>query len=530
MFACFAGSFLAMEASAEEKPAAEPEAPRQMYVREYRVEGVKHLSKLETETAVYPFLGPGRTAEDVEQARAALEKAYKDKGYQTVVVEVPPQDARRGVIKLLVVETTVGRLRVHGSRFFSLAQIKRKVPSMAEGEVVDFNKVTKEIVALNQWPDRQVVPTLKPGVEPGTVDIDLTVKDKFPLHGNVEVNNRYSADTTELRVSGGLNYNNLWQRGHAAGFNFQVAPERPEDATVYSAYYLARFQNIDSLSLMLSGTKQDSDVSTLGGAAVVGRGEIIGLRALINLPGADGFYHNLSVGADYKHFKENVILGTDFVASPITYYPFSLNYGAGWTTKRSFSELNGGVTFHFRGTGSDPQEFDDKRYNADGSFFYFRGDASHTHDLPLGLQVFGKVQGQASGGPLLNSEQYAGGGASTVRGYLESTVLGDSGIVGTLELRTPSLLGFLNPKKEDESREKAHEWRFYGFWDIGRLTLNDPLPEQQSSFNLESVGVGTRIKLANHINGSVDLAWPLIKQGTTEENDPFLSFRVWADF
>lgn len=523
------------EAVAEDTAAAPtPELPK-FYIREYRVEGVKHLASLDVETAVYPFLGPGRTEEDVEKARAALQKAYASKGFQTVMVEVPPQTPKRGVIKLLATENTVGRLRVKGSRFFSIGQIKKKVPSLAEGQVVDFNKVTKEIIALNQLPDRQVVPSINPGVEPGTVDVTLTVKDKFPLHGNVELNNRYSADTTELRVSGGLNYNNLWQLGHAAGFNFQVAPEKPSDATIYSAYYLARLEKFDNLSLMFNGTKQDSDVSTLGGAAVVGRGEIIGLRALFALPGADGFYHSLSFGADYKHFKENVLVGETTVSTPITYYPITASYGASWTGKNHFSELNGGVTFHLRGTGSDPIEFDNKRYNTDGAFFYFRGDVSHTHDLSLGLQVFGKIQGQAAGGPLLNTEQFSAGGLSTVRGYLESAALGDNGIAGTVELRTPSLLGFMKPKLKDEKQqddgdEKSNEWRFYAFWDAARITLNDPLPEQQSSFKLQSYGFGTRMKLLNHLNGSVDIAWPLITQGTTEENDPFVSFRVWADF
>ena len=151
------------------------------YIREYRVQGVKHLPVLEVEKAVYPFLGPRRTAEDVEQARAALQKAYDEKGYKTVTVEIPPQEPKRGVVKLLAVENTVGRLRVHGAKYFSISQIKKQVPSMAEGTVVDFNRVTKEIIALNQLADRQVSPSLKPGVEPGTVDIDLEVKDKRNL-------------------------------------------------------------------------------------------------------------------------------------------------------------------------------------------------------------------------------------------------------------------------------------------------------------------------------------------------------------
>ena len=37
------------------------------YIREYRVDGAKRLKNLEVEEAVYPFLGPARTPNDVEQ-------------------------------------------------------------------------------------------------------------------------------------------------------------------------------------------------------------------------------------------------------------------------------------------------------------------------------------------------------------------------------------------------------------------------------------------------------------------------------
>jgi hemolysin activation/secretion protein len=105
-------------------------AVRQLNIREYRVAGSKKLTAEEIGEAVYPFLGPMRTEQDVESARAALETAYRDKGFQTVTVEIPPQHGRGGVVVLKVVENRVGRLRVKGSRYFSLEEIKRRAPSL----------------------------------------------------------------------------------------------------------------------------------------------------------------------------------------------------------------------------------------------------------------------------------------------------------------------------------------------------------------------------------------------------------------
>ena len=175
-----------------------------LFIKQYRVVGAHHLTKAEIEEAVYPFLGPGRGPEDVEQARAALEKAYQTKGFQTVSVQVPPQQGARGIVVIKVVESPVGRLRVRGSRYYSLSKIKESAPSLAEGTVPNFEEVTRDIVSLNRWPDRRITPSLKAGVIPGTVDVDLTVSDTLPLHGSVELNNRYSADTTPLRLNASL--------------------------------------------------------------------------------------------------------------------------------------------------------------------------------------------------------------------------------------------------------------------------------------------------------------------------------------
>jgi hemolysin activation/secretion protein len=493
-----------------------------LFIRQYRVVGAHHLSKTEIETAVYPFLGPDRGPQDVEQARTALEKTYQAKGFQTVSVIVPPQQGTHGIVVLKVVESTVGRLRVRGSRYYSLTKIKQDAPSLAEGSVPNFDEVTRDIVSLNRWPDRRVTPSLKAGVVPGTVDVDLTVADTLPLHGSVELNNRYSADTSPLRINASLSYDNLWQLGHSIGGSVQLSPENLNDARVYSGYYILRFSDPSWPMLLIQGVKQDSNVSTLGSTAIAGRGEIVGARAIITFPQLTDFYHTLTLGIDYKHFLEDVTMAGQIVHTPVTYYPLSANYSATWSKKNSITNANFGVTFHISGIGSSGEEFDFNRFKAGDNFIYLRSDLSHQHDLPLDFQIFARIQGQVSDQPLVSSEQFAGGGLTSVRGYLEAETLGDDGFIGTVELRSPSLLAKLG--------RDSNEWRFYVFADGGYLTLIDPLPEQDSVFALASVGAGTRLRFQNHFNGSLDAAVPFIGQTQTAALDWQLTFRLWADF
>jgi hemolysin activation/secretion protein len=493
-----------------------------LFIKQYRVLGAHRLTKIEIERAVYPFLGPGRGPQDVEQARAALEKAYQAKGFQTVSVQIPPQQGTDGVVVLNVMENTVGRLRVRNSHYFLPSTIKKNAPSLAEGSVPNFNEVTQDIVALNQWPDRRITPSLKAGVVPGTVDVDLSVEDTFPLHGSVELNNRYSADTDPLRVNASLSYNNIWQLGHSIGGSVQLSPEDINQVLVYSAYYVVRFANPSWLTLIAQGVKQNSDVSTLGSIDVAGKGEVIGGRAIITFPQLTNFFHSLTLGLDYKHFDQNVTIAGIMTPTPVYYYPFSANYTATWAPKSSITTVDFGVTFHARGMGSRPSGFDFNRFDADANFIYLRSDFSHQHDLPFGFQAFGKIQGQVSDQPLINSEQFAGGGLPTVRGYLEAETLGDNAAAGTLELRSPNLLRALGAQ--------ANEGRIYIFADGAYLELINPLPEQDSQFALASVGAGARVRFRNHFNGSIDAAVPFISQTQTAALDWRLTFRLWADF
>jgi len=493
-----------------------------LFIRQYRVLGAHHLTKIEIERAVYPFLGPGRGPQDVEQARVALEKAYQAKGFQTVSVQIPQQNGANGVVVLNVTESTVGRLRVRGSRYFLPSSIKKNAPSIAEGSVPNFNDVTQDVLSLNQWPDRRITPSLKAGVIPGTVDVDLTVQDTFPLHGDVELNNRYSANTDPLRLNASLSYNNLWQLGHSIGGSVQIAPEDINEVQVYSGYYVIRFANPSWLTLIAQGVKQDSNVSTIGSLDVAGKGEIIGGRAIITFPQLTNFFHSLTLGLDYKHFDQNSNNIAVFPPTPVYYYPFSINYTATYAPKGSVTTADFGVIFNVRGMGSTPQHFDFNRFDADANFIYLRSDLSHQHDLPWGFQAFGKIQGQVSDQPLVQSEEFAGGGLPTVRGYLEAETLGDNGAFGTLELRSPNFLSSLGAE--------ANEGRIYIFTDGGYLEQIDPLPEQDFQFALASVGAGARIRFKNHFNASIDAAVPFISQVQTAALDWRITFRLWADF
>jgi hemolysin activation/secretion protein len=94
------------------------------------------------ERAVYPQLGPQKTLLNIQAAQAVLERAYRERGYETVSVEIPgdtaPDGSFRlriigGVVTLRVIETPIGRVRVVGAEYTLPSDVKAQTPAFAEG-------------------------------------------------------------------------------------------------------------------------------------------------------------------------------------------------------------------------------------------------------------------------------------------------------------------------------------------------------------------------------------------------------------
>ena len=146
----------------------------------------------------------------------------------------------------------------------------------------------------------------------------------------------------------------------------------------------------------------------------------------------------MSLGVDYKDFLENIRLAeSDGLLTPIRYLTWSL--AAGNDARRSSTTSFGRQIRHsaFRQRSA---ESPDKRYKGKANYMYVQGSARHMHGLPANFQIVGVSEASI---PEAAGQQRADldGGAETVRGYLESSQLGDYGFSGTLELRNAWISG-----------------------------------------------------------------------------------------
>lgn len=471
---------------------------------EYRVSGNTLLSQNLLERSLAPYLGPNKSSSVINDAADALERLYKDNGYPTIFVDIPAQDVVAGVVKLQINAGEISRLRITGADYFTLSSLREKVPSLQTGQSIHMPSVQEDISRLHAYsPDLQAVPILKAGRDPGTMEIELRVKDKLPLHGSLELNNHYSANTTELRLEGSISYDNLWQKFHSLKIIGQVSPENTEEVRALVINYIMPV-NDDKNRLAFYTVKSDSDISAVGGLAVIGKGNIYGVRYVVPLERSRAWIHSTTLGLDYKNVEDLVNLsGGAQIKTPIQYVVSNASYSGTSLAEASTTRFNAMIKFGIRGANSRG-EFEDKRFKANPDFIYFRGDISRTDMLPADVNIKSNIKLQLAGSPLISNEQFTAGGYLTVRGYLESQLLGDNGASAGFELLSPRLF-----------RSENNSWRtrFLVFGEAALVETLEPLPGQERQSSIYSAGAGLRVTKSKHLIVKLDWAYPLRTAG-----------------
>lgn len=502
-------------------------------IQAFDVDGNTLLNNTAIESAVYPFMGPDRGRDDVAGARDALEKAYRAQGYPTVVVEVPQQDARTGVVKLHVVEIPVGRLRVVGSRYNLPSRIREQMPSLAEGKVPNFARAQAELAEANRLPEMQVTPLERKGRAPGTVDVDLKVKDSLPLHASVALNNDHAQNTSQLRTIAAASYGDLWQLGHTISGTAILAPERLKDSEVFSGSYSAPIWNTP-WTILLSGYTSNSDVSALSGTGVLGKGFTVSLAGLLQLPQLDDFTQTASFGIDFKHSLQSIVLGNSSTDASIDYLPLNGSYTISRTTQIDTASATAQLTLGLRGLGSGVAQFLNNRAFASANFAKLNLDFLYLRNLPWDLQLSAHLTGQLTDQPLLANEEFSAGGLNSLRGYLQSESLGDEGFSADVELISPSVAPFFIDHAGQDIKDlmtgALDDWRFYIFSDSAAAWVLDRLPDQRSVFPLMSIGAGSRMSFLSHFTGNVVMGMPMRNGTATKAWHPSIQFSATTEF
>ena len=282
----------------------------------------------------------------IETVVTELGKAYHERGYVTVAVNVPQQKLTNATVKLQVLEGRLADIKVAGNHYFSSNNVMRALPSLHTNIVLNGPIFNAELNRANANQDRQIYPVIGPGPEPGTSELTLNVKDRLPLHAKLEFNNQNSPGTPDLRVNTSAVYDNLWQAEHSLGLQYGFSPEAYKASSVWNAYDQPTVAYYSGFYRLPLGNPEPIGNRVADNPGSFGYNEA---TRQFNLPPPSGqpeltFYANrASIDTGVQSLSTQTLVDTNgtFAAEQTLHQDITINQGLGFQLTKPLPEVGG---------------------------------------------------------------------------------------------------------------------------------------------------------------------------------------------
>lgn len=491
-------------------------------ISSFSVDGNTLLPPQKIQQLLAPYTGTDRNFGDVQRALETLEAAYRQQGYSVVRVALPEQELNQGVVHFKVIETRIGKVTISGNQFFDDANVRRSLPTLREGQTPDISHISTELRTANQNPAKRVRLSLKSSEVENEVDAALTVEDEKPWRIGANLDNSGTSSSGKTHL--GLVYQNanLSGRDDVMSLQYTTSVEKPSKVSVYGAgYHLPLYGSGDSLDFYGSYSNVDSGSVSAGifDLDVSGKGAVVGGRYNIALQRKGDYDSRVSLGMDYKAFRNNVQLLGVQLGNDVTVHPLSVTYSASWTPASITTNYYVSAVHNIAGgaQGGD-DDFARARSGAHANYTLLRFGTSLAYALPRDWQTRVNLNGQWTRDTLIPGEQFGAGGANSVRGFNEREVANDKGYGLNAELYTPDFCR--------TAERNAFKCRALVFYDTAHLSRVNALPGETSSASIASVGVGIRAALDKRISLQADVGRVVDAGGLKEAGDTRLSISL----
>ena len=468
-------------------PMAAPAPSAVFPIRGFVLEGENPIGEAETSRVLAPFVRPNATLETLQQATAALETAFRERGFGLHRVALPPQEVG-STVRLTIVKFAIGKVTIDGRQIYDEQNVRLVVPELREGESPNFQRLAVQTAIANENPNKQIQVGLRESEQPDRIDATITVREQRPWTFGLSLSNYGSEATGHDRFTITAGHTNLWNLDHQFVGAYSTSLENPSDVRQLGLAYRIPLYRLGGV-VGASHTRSDV-VGNFGDFTSTGAGHTWGLNYTWYLAPQGGRRSYVTFGIDDKVFDATVIDGSVVANTDRRSRPVSVVYSARTETDTSFWGYDIGVAAN-TGSGANNDlasyQSEDPRVGT-VNWKAVRGSASYSAPLAKTWQWTARSQFQYSPDALISGEQFGLGGIGSVRGTgIDRPIAGDSGVSATLEVSTPELFSGL---------------RLLGFLDAGWIGNNNPSPNPNpgkiSSDTLASVGVGLRWVRGNY--------------------------------
>ena len=450
------------------------------------------------------FLGLPLTEETLQKVGREIHEYYIRENRPILLVHLLEYDAEGGGVGFMVREGSLGEVQVKGARWFDEDRIARQV-RLEPGGPIDREVLVKDLDWLNQNPFLNIDVLFTPGAEPLSSDLILETTDRFPLRVYGGVENTGTESIGVWRGYLGVQWGDAFGLGQQLAYEFSSAFADFDAQQVHALTWKIPLPWRHNLNWYLS---YGDSFFTLGPEASFGGDSWqISPRYEFPLPSPTvGWTQVMELGFDVKSADFGINFdGGRIPTNQTDIVQLVLEYSTALTDSHGITSGTLGALYSPGGLTNNNVDsaFQDVDPRADSEYVYFTGSLRRTQWLPGETSLIFSVTGQYAPDVLLNTEDLGIGGYSTVRGYEERILFGDTGAFGGIEFRSPNYSNLLGGAGENAVLQGLV------FVDGGWVDQNELIERSDQDQYLLSVGAGLRMELAPYASLRVDYGYPL---------------------
>lgn len=428
-----------------------------LFIRSFRFEGNSVYSTAELAEITKPYTNREITSGELEEARRAITLHYINHGYVNSGAVLPDQTPTDGIVTMRIVEGHISRIEVRGNHWLRDGFITNRLDRW-DGPPLNINTLTEGLQLLRQNPNvRQINGELKPGAAPGEGVLDARVVDEQPFRIGLQADNHRPPSVGAEEISLLLADLNLTGNSDALNLRYGIADSG------HDGFGFSGFDNVEAsyaLPLNRYDTTLGAHASKLNTSIIEQPfvdinidSETVSYGPFLRQPFLQTANHEAAFTIAFDRRQNDTdILGQPFNspgAENGRMVVSVLRLSQEWLGRSQNQVLALRSTFNFGldvldATDHSSHQFETLGTNRvsvtvpNGQFFSWLGQAQYVRRLfNTQNQLIFRLTGQWSDRPLLALEQISIGGAETVRGYRENTLVRDRGIASSLEFRVP---------------------------------------------------------------------------------------------
>ncbi|MEO0539997.1 MAG: ShlB/FhaC/HecB family hemolysin secretion/activation protein [Cyanobacteria bacterium P01_A01_bin.105] len=491
-------------------PAADPlppstdEVPAEIVVERFVVEGNTAIGDDTLEAVLAPYTRRPLSFVELLQARSAVTQYYVDAGYVTSGAVILPQTLTEGTVTIQVIEGQLETISVEMSGRLNEGYVRRRLRRAAT-PVLNTNELLDALQLLQLDPlIESISAELSAGVQPGSSLLNVVVVEADTFDVTLQTDNGRSPSVGSFRRGATVSHGNLL----GFGDRLSVGYANTDGSNTVDASYRFPLNAADGTLLVNVGFTDsrviEDPFNFLDIQSESRFYELTYRQPIIRTPEQE---FALSLTASRREseseFLENILgealpfqtLGADENGQTRI---SALRFAQEWTQQGANQVFAARSQFSL---GLDAFDATSSDAGPDSQFFAWRGQAQWVRLLNEDLLFLVRGDLQLATDSLVPLEQLGLGGPQTVRGYRQNTLLTDSGVLFSSEIRFPVL----------RVPEVDGLLQLIPFVDVGHgwnVALANP-----EKPTLASLGLGALWQMGDRLDARLDIGIPLVNIG-----------------